>query len=154
MASILVPINDDLHFQIQILDKSVHIAPLRTAHNISAFWPSARCDQRNTASYPVIENLTPVPGNHHLSGEISVYPNPGHGNFQFSWKGDPEEGETRLDIFDLRGHLVVRLRSNSTNGNLSWDGRDALGRGAAAGTYLAVARRQNQRSVARIVLTR
>ncbi len=154
VAGILLPISEDLHYQVQILDDRVNLVPMRTAHQISTFWPSARGDQRNTAAYPVFEDLTPVTGVQQLSGGLSVYPNPGSGQFQFRWKGDGAEGDIRLEIFDVRGRLVVRLESASPDGNFSWDGNDASGRGAAAGNYLAVARRKGQRSVARIVLTR
>lgn len=154
VASVLVPIEDDLHFQVQIFDSTVHMVPMRVSHDISTFWPSARADQRNTAAYPIGENLTPIADVSHISSTLSVYPNPGSGQFQFSWQGGGPEGETSLHIYDLRGHLVARLRSSIADGSLSWDGRDGLGRAAAAGTYLAVARRHDQRSVARIVLTR
>ncbi len=153
-ASVLVPISDDLHYHIQIFDSTVHVVPTYVSHQISNFWPSARADQRNSAAYPVGENLTSAPRIATQLGRMTAFPNPGSGQFQFRWQDDDGQGEIELDIFDLRGHLVVQLQSHPTDGSLSWDGKDALGRGAAAGTYLAVARRQDQRSVARIVLTR
>ncbi len=154
VASVLVPIDDDLHYQVQIVDSTAHIVPVRTRFQVSSLWPSARADQLNTGSYPVGIDITPVPVQPISAGKISVYPNPGPGCFQFSWNGDSSSGETTVAIFDLRGRLVTSLRSSPTGDNLTWNGRDARGRGAAAGTYMAVARRNGQRSVARFVLTR
>jgi len=154
LAQVLVPIDDDLHYHVQVHDSTVHMVPVRTAHQTGRFWPSARADQRNTAAYPITENLTPATGMQVSGGGFTVFPNPGSGVFQFRWKGDSSEEETRVEIFDLRGHLVARLRSNPASETISWDGSDVRGRGAAAGTYLAVARRNKLRSVVRFVLTR
>ncbi len=154
LAAVLVPISDDLFYQVQIYDNDVHLMPMHTGNDYTAIWPAARYDQRNSAAYPVTEDLSPVPVGSPTAGSLSVYPNPGPGRFHFRLKGGPDDADFRVDVFDLRGHRIVQLKPDPVKGELTWDGRDASGRASAAGAYLAVASWQGKTSVTRVVLTR
>jgi hypothetical protein len=51
----------------------------------------------------------------------------------------PREARVVLDIFDIRGHRVIRLLDRvfaAGSWNASWDGRDARGREVPSGVYL------------------
>jgi Subtilase family len=154
VAGVLVPISGDLFLKVQIRDNVVHFLPLRSANRGGSSWTSARADQRNSGAYPLVEDLSPVAAFSPVSGDLTVYPNPGPGRFQFAWKGEQTDIQSDIDIFDLRGRLVTTIRPNPNKSGTSWDGRDVMGRKAAAGTYLAVASRRGQQSVVRVVLTR
>ncbi len=154
VAGVLAPISGDLYLQVQIRDSVVHFLPVRTAHQFAPNWPSARADQRNSGSYPVLEDLTPAAGYSLVVSELIVFPNPGRGRFQFAWKGETEGVDSAIEIYDLRGRLVSRLAPDPAKGGAFWDGKDTRGQQAAAGTYLAVAHRQGKKSVTRLVLTK
>jgi hypothetical protein len=52
----------------------------------------------------------------------------------------PRAGETRLEVFDVRGRRVCRLLAGPVAAGrrvVTWDGRDGSGARAARGVYLA-----------------
>jgi flagellar hook assembly protein FlgD len=52
----------------------------------------------------------------------------------------PRDGHAQLDVVDVRGHVVRTLHSGALPAGrheVSWDGTDDLGRGAASGVYFA-----------------
>lgn len=147
----LVPLQGDAMKLVQVHDKMVQFLPMRPRTFWSHFWPTARCDQRNTGAYPLAATYSSVP--RPSGGQLDVFPNPGAGRFSFRWKSDAGTAPARLTIYDLRGRQVAEIRAQD-DGGFTWDGRDLRGRPAAAGAYLAVARREGSRSVVRLVLTR
>lgn len=70
----------------------------------------------------------------------------------------PAAGRADLDLFDLRGRRVRRLwrgvELSAGDHALTWDGRDAAGRPAAAGVYLARLVLDGRIATARLVLAR
>jgi hypothetical protein len=61
----------------------------------------------------------------------------GPGTFRFAI---PARAAVRLEIFDLRGHLVQTVLKEERDAGIhvvGWSGRDARGRSVAAGSYLA-----------------
>jgi hypothetical protein len=64
---------------------------------------------------------------------VRAYPNPARGEVVFDVAA--ADGECEIVIFDPSGRIVRRLAASP--GPRVWDGRDAAGRPAAAGVYLA-----------------
>jgi len=79
-------------------------------------------------------------------------PNPGVGRFSFGYF-IPARGRAKLAIYNLSGQLV-RILGNQDQGpgyyTASWDGRDAGGRMASSGGYLATLDWNGQRRTVRI----
>jgi len=151
LAAGLVPLGDDAYKLVQVRDVRLNLLPMRPRREVGHFWPLARCDQRNSGAYPVGEDLSPVVVA--APSRLAVYPNPGPGRFHFRWAGAADETAGRLTVYDLRGRRVTEVRSDA-EGRWVWDGRDRQGRQAAAGAYLAVARRGGRQATVRILLTR
>ncbi len=82
---------------------------------------------------------------------IRVEPNPSRGRVVFS-PADAGAWLEAVDIVDLQGRLVRHLEPESTGATLAWDGRDASGKRAPAGIYLARAQRGPRLLTARVVL--
>lgn len=64
---------------------------------------------------------------------------------------------TTVEIFDLRGHLVAHLGTNSRESGahvLTWDGVDRQGRSLPSGTYLARVRTAYEAQTVKMVLAR
>jgi len=70
----------------------------------------------------------------------------------------PAASSVRLEIFDLRGRLVRRLRDGEQESAgrqaVVWDGRNDAGRAVAAGVYLYRLEAGNTRAARRMVLVR
>jgi len=74
-----------------------------------------------------------------LGSNVRVVPNPSTGAARFEFFAGAA-GRARLAVYDLRGRLVANLAPVDVPAGAavaSWDGRDASGRPAAAGTYIA-----------------
>lgn len=68
-----------------------------------------------------------------------------------------EAGAVELEVFDLRGRRVARIREEGLGTgeqHLAWNGKDASGKIAAAGVYLVQVRSGQQRGTVRVVLLR
>ena len=69
-----------------------------------------------------------------------IGPNPTSGTVAVSFQQE-NAAPVVLEVFDLRGRRVRRLRVGSRGvggGEIVWDGRDARGRPVATGSYLFV----------------
>jgi len=69
----------------------------------------------------------------------------------------PQSGDLTVTVYNTRGQAVRTLVSGErTAGShvLSWDGRDATGRGVASGVYLVRARAGEQTAVSRVLMVR
>ena len=75
------------------------------------------------------------------------------GTAEFAFEGFGEEAP-RLRVFDAAGRLVRALEAGAGSTRVPWDGRDAQGRGCAAGLYFAAAEAGAGRAAARVALTR
>lgn len=93
-------------------------------------------------------------------GKLIVRPNP------FTPNGDNINDELIFDfsqlpmqspdvrIFSLQGRLVRHLRSNSTSGQLRWDGRDESGKPQLPGVYLYILQENQEKITGHAVLAR
>jgi len=87
---------------------------------------------------------------------LKAYPNPFNPKTTLQLT-IPEAGRWRLDLYDAAGRRVRTLLDESLSVGIrevSWDGRDSTGRGAAAGVYFAVAQGSAGRQTTRLVLVR
>jgi len=69
---------------------------------------------------------------------VASMPNPTSGATDFRFRV-PEQGSVAIDVFDFRGRHVVTVFEGETRGSegsISWDGRDSVGRPVASGVYL------------------
>ncbi len=139
--------------RVQIQGANLAIHPVGAPVGVAPLWSSPRADGRNSGAYP-------LPGD--LSGQrlavpsgtrLRVFPNPGSGAFSLALEGVETIG-AEVAIYDLRGRLVAGLRPAGAGLPWRWDGKDARGRPAAAGAYLAVARQGQRVWSSRILLTR
>jgi hypothetical protein len=90
------------------------------------------------ANYQFSDISTGVPVEHFELAPVLVYPNPASGEVRI---GVTVSGSSAVEVHvvDLRGGLVRTVhRGHLPEGEhtLEWDGRDAYGQPAAAGTYL------------------
>jgi photosystem II stability/assembly factor-like uncharacterized protein len=70
---------------------------------------------------------------------LPAYPNPSSGGTTLAWSLR-RSGEVTVEVYTVSGRRVWRTRRGGVAegpGSLTWDGRDRLGRPAAAGVYLA-----------------
>jgi hypothetical protein len=100
---------------------------------------------------------------------VYVYPNPFVPNDGRAASGRPfvaSDGTTGIlfenltdqvviEVHDLSGRLVVRLRKNDASARYQWDARDDAGRDLASGVYLAVIRSgAGERVIRKIMIIR
>jgi photosystem II stability/assembly factor-like uncharacterized protein len=89
-----------------------------------------------------IDDITPVDGQLDLSGLGRLrpaFPNPSSGGTTLAWDL-ARGGEVTAEVFTVSGRRVWRTTVGGLAegpGSLFWDGRDGVGRPAAAGVYLA-----------------
>ncbi|MEN8007561.1 MAG: T9SS type A sorting domain-containing protein [Candidatus Krumholzibacteriota bacterium] len=84
----------------------------------------------------------------------SVWPNPATGSATIRFSV-PRNETARLDVYDLRGRLVRRLRWGMAGGGTlegTWDGRDDNGNAVAAGVYFLRLRTDNKVVTGRVVM--
>lgn len=89
-----------------------------------------------------------------LISKPSAWPNPFNPevNIAFSLR---DSGPVRVEIFNIRGQKVSTLHSGdlqSGNHRLTWNGKDASGRGAASGLYFARIQSARQQQVLKLML--
>lgn len=154
LGSLLVDMESEVFLQVQVLDDILQMIPQRDGYAASPCWPSVRGDQRNTAAYPLRQDMSPVPVPAPQRSSLAVYPNPGSGRFSFRLTGDQAGRPVEVRVFDLRGRHVRTMRAASMGALPAWDARDEQGRLVAAGTYLAIARQDGRQATARFVVTR
>jgi hypothetical protein len=85
-----------------------------------------------------------------------VSANPSRGDARFTLTA-PAGRDIVVQVVDVRGRLVRTLHEGAAGAGLTtlvWDGRDAAGRPAASGLYLAVARAGDARAAARFLRVR
>jgi hypothetical protein len=97
-----------------------------------------------------------VPGSEVGSAAVtlSAWPNPFNPLVRLAMEVR-DAGPASLDLFDLRGRLVVQLFDGilpEGRSELDWDGRDALGRPAPSGVYFARLETRTGRAVQKLVL--
>lgn len=86
-------------------------------------------------------NASAVPGDEApdvLRASLRAWPNPFNPQVSIAY-ALPEAGPLRVQVLDVRGHLVRTLFDapvQETRGRLIWNGRDGEGRQAASGVYL------------------
>ncbi|MEZ4388856.1 MAG: DUF1566 domain-containing protein [Candidatus Krumholzibacteriia bacterium] len=69
----------------------------------------------------------------------------------------PVDGRAQVEVFDVRGRLVVRLRDEMLSAGrheILWDGCDEMGRSLPSGSYLVQLSQAGQRTVGRLSLVR
>ena len=104
---------------------------------------------------PVVSSVTES----RLPGSVVVVragPNPSAGRTEFRF-ATSSGGSVRADIYDLAGRLVRSIGADRVEAGdqaVIWDGRDAEGRAAAAGIYLARITTPEGTGVGRVVLLR
>lgn len=104
----------------------------------------------------VTENLSAVGDTPALATLDRAWPNPFNPRVNFSFRLEVEM-PTRLAIYDMKGQRVASLIDRALGEGehfASWDGRDAAGRGAPAGVYLAIMESGSQRVTQKIVLAK
>lgn len=87
---------------------------------------------------------------------LAVAPNPTTGGALLTLTSDRSE-PTRLCIVDARGRLVRRLEAPAAGvgaRSVRWDGRDAMGRRAAAGVYVVSVQQAGRRAAQSLVVSR
>ena len=85
---------------------------------------------------------------------LSAWPNPFNPSVQLAMDV-PVAGSARLDIFDVRGRLVVQLFDGflpEGRREIEWNGRDAVGRTVSSGVYFARLETAAGRAVQKLVL--
>lgn len=97
-----------------------------------------------TLCYRLPTGQTPVPdgGLPGASGLVTAWPNPFNPRVTLGF-ALAAPGPVSLTVVDLRGRTVATLHDGALAAGqhaIAWDGRDAAGRAAPAGTYLAVLR--------------
>lgn len=96
----------------------------------------------DTPVFTVIPSVTDVPDAAAAFRFGPATPNPFNPEVSFALDL-PADGTLSMRVYDARGHLVRRLGEGEVPGGsrtLTWDGTDAAGRRAPAGTYLFLAR--------------
>lgn len=71
--------------------------------------------------------------------------------------GVPAAGPVRVEVYDLRGRMVTVLLDDQLDAGrheIAWDGRDAVGRTAAAGVYFVRIRAGREATTAKMVLAK
>ena len=111
-----------------------------------------------TLCYRLPGGATPVDdaGPPLLAGLTGAWPNPFNPRVTLSW-ALPVAGPARLALVDARGREVAVLHDGPLAAGAhaaSWDGRDAAGRPAPAGVYLAVLRTAHGASSRKVVLAK
>jgi len=103
-------------------------------------WSFVRRDARNTAADPLQSRPTAAPPPRHAA-RLRLSPNPSPGSVAVAWRDLPPDPAT-VEIYDLRGRRLrsLRVADSAAIRSVIWDGRDAGGRPAAAGTYLVLMR--------------
>lgn len=153
-GALLLVSDNDAPLRVDILENRIRILPVPEINDAVTPWVSARANGRNSGAHPIGQIVSAVRLPAAGGGQLVVYPNPGSGQFQFRVSGfSPSEG-LGLEIFDLRGRRVRELKFVAGQEMVRWDGTDRQGRPLAAGTYLAVTRRNGPPLVTRVVLTR
>ncbi|MBD3220929.1 T9SS type A sorting domain-containing protein [bacterium] len=87
---------------------------------------------------------------------LEVHPNPANPRTTVVYEL-PEPTRVRLRILDLRGRVVRELVTGAAPAGthaVTWDGRDAAGRGMSSGVYLARLTTTRTTTVARLTLVR
>jgi flagellar hook assembly protein FlgD len=72
-------------------------------------------------------------------GKLSCFPNPFNPATTIEYNV-PNDGNVTLEVFDVRGALVVRLFAGHRNAGVytqAWSGTDAEGQPVGSGVYLA-----------------
>ena len=110
----------------------------------------ATIDDVTTVNAQVGVGVTSVSGWHRTS-ELVASPNPSSGRvrLQLTAPSGAAAERTEIDIFDAAGRRI-----RSLHGEMTWDGRDAVGTSVGTGTYFAVARTRHGSVSTRILLLR
>jgi hypothetical protein len=103
-------------------------------------WGFVRSDSRNSGADVLRPSPTSARGAPVAPPRLILRPNPGSGPIEVAWRG-LAPGPGVVEIYDLRGRRVRRLPivDVAARSGTAWDGRDATGRPAAAGSYLLAA---------------
>jgi len=101
-------------------------------------------------------HLSDVPGPGVLAGAVALtaWPNPFNPSVKLAMDV-PVAGSARLDLYDVRGRLVVQLFEGflpEGRREVEWNGHDAAGRSAPSGIYFARLETQAGRAVQKLVL--
>jgi hypothetical protein len=83
-----------------------------------------------------VSGLAPPPSSDHVT--LSCYPNPFSDRVGFRFRGVPD-GEVSVEVLDLAGRLVARLRRDPVERGenvLVWEAQGAEGQPVAPGIYL------------------
>ena len=85
---------------------------------------------------------------------LAVAPNPSRGRVRIRLEGMGGRRDYRLRLYDVRGRQVSTWLARDTElpWEVTWDGRDAVGRPVASGLYLAVAEGGGRRLIRRLVI--
>jgi hypothetical protein len=150
----LVPLGGGFHRRVEVLDRSVTFQSVSAGLGDAPAWTSERGDSRNSGSYPLQGDASPV-ATPVLSGHrVHVSPNPASSRLRFQWEGPIKQDGVIWEVFDLRGRRVQSLRSSVETGTVHWDATDRSGRPVAAGSYLVRARSGSAQAVSRVILQR
>ena len=87
---------------------------------------------------------------------IRAWPNPAPGGTRLTWSLS-RPAQARVDVFDLNGRLLRRLRDEALEPgtySVEWDGRESAGRKAPPGVYLCRVEANGEVAVARVIRER
>jgi len=152
LSAAQAPLDPGLQLEVTFVDDQMLLVVWPLKNHGAPVWQQERCDKLNSGAYPLLIDLVAVPDTPNLAGNLQVYPNPGSGDFQFSWSGEKSGSNLQVQIYDLHGRHLRTLSSDSAPGVTRWDGKDHQGRSLSAGVYLAVGKTEQRTSVSRVVL--
>ncbi len=154
LAAAQAPLVPGIQLEVTAIDDQLRLIAWPLDNFGAPVWLQERCDKLNSGAYPLRDEIVSVPEYHAAQDKLLVYPNPGGGEFKFSWPGDKSEGNLNVRIFDLKGRHLRTLSAEGSSGLVGWDGCDENGRPLGAGVYLAVGKILHRTAISRVVLMR
>jgi hypothetical protein len=85
--------------------------------------------------------------------ELIVYPQPVRQDVNEVIFANITE-DTEINIFDIQGHLIIRLKENDKNGGIPWNLRNENGEKVSSGIYIYYAKNNNEVKSGKIAIVR
>jgi hypothetical protein len=85
------------------------------------------CDEHGPVAVSLCDGVVPL-------GVVGVRPNPSGTGFMMGYYSG-EEGRGEIEVLDLSGRLVRRLKCDGVEGETPWDGRGNGGKEVRPGVY-------------------
>ncbi len=113
-------------------------------------------DTHGHESEPVAASMaSPVPDI--LQSKLNISPNPFNPNTRIEFSVPTGGQDTKLEIYDFRGHLVCVLQDGFLPEGIyhrHWNGTDGSGRGMASGIYSCILKGSNGTKSIKMTLVR